>query len=145
MSTAVAQQQLQRDGSMTSQQQLQRDASMTSQQLQRDGSMTSQQQLQRDVSMLSVTATDAALVAAPLAQDVLQGQELGQGKLLGGASQWLSLTQQEGKELQMIIRQILRSWGSLSRPVRVRVVWVVTHYSDLSDAVDEGWELLLKV
>ena len=40
--------------------------------------------------------------------------------------------------------QLLRGWSGLSRPVRARVVWVVSHYLHLPAAVDESWETLLK-
>ena len=40
--------------------------------------------------------------------------------------------------------QLLRGWSGLSRPVRVRVVWVVAHYLRLPPALDESWETVLK-
>ncbi len=42
------------------------------------------------------------------------------------------------------MRHLLRGWGGLSRPVRMRVSWVACHYLRLPTAVDETWELVLK-
>ena len=44
----------------------------------------------------------------------------------------------------LLSSQLLRGWGSLSHQVRVRVVWVVSHYLRLPPAVDESWETLIK-
>jgi hypothetical protein len=40
--------------------------------------------------------------------------------------------------------QLLRGWSGLSRPVRMRVLWVVTHYLSLPAALDESWESTFK-
>ena len=41
-------------------------------------------------------------------------------------------------------KQLLRGWSGLSRPVRMRVVWVTSHYLRLPAALDESWETLFK-
>ncbi|KAG1668626.1 hypothetical protein FOA52_002479 [Chlamydomonas sp. UWO 241] len=59
-------------------------------------------------------------------------------------TQLLHDTTAECESLQVLLRQLLRGWGALSRSVRPRVVWVCAHYLDLSASMDSSWELLLK-
>ncbi len=56
----------------------------------------------------------------------------------------MDAAEDEVRQLQVILRQLLRGWGGLSRPVRMRALWVVSQYLLLPAALDESWELVLK-
>ncbi|GAX78147.1 hypothetical protein CEUSTIGMA_g5589.t1 [Chlamydomonas eustigma] len=61
-----------------------------------------------------------------------------------GLVQLQNQVEDENRQLQVLLRQLLRGWSGLSRLARMRVLWVVTHHLSLPPALDESWESTFK-